>query len=102
MAVGIKPNIALAKAAGLTCERGVVVDDHMVTSDPSILAVGECVQHRGAVYGLVAPLFDMAKVVAAQLADDAAAAYEGSVTNTRLKVTGIDLFSAGDFSEGEG
>ncbi|MDO9462134.1 MAG: nitrite reductase large subunit NirB [Alphaproteobacteria bacterium] len=102
MAVGIKPSTTLAKASGLTCERGIVVDDHMVTSDPAILSVGECVQHRGAVYGLVAPLFDMAKVVAAQLADDATAAYQGSVTNTRLKVTGVDLFSAGDFSEGEG
>ncbi len=102
MAVGIKPSVTLAKASGLTCERGIVVDDHMVTSDPAILAVGECVQHRGAVYGLVAPLFDMAKVVAAQLADDAASAYTGSVTNTRLKVSGIDLFSAGDFSNGDG
>jgi len=102
MAVGIKPSVTLAKASGLTCERGIVVNDHMITSDPAILAVGECVQHRGAVYGLVAPLFDMAKVVAGQLADDAAAAYSGSVTNTRLKVSGIDLFSAGDFSDGEG
>ncbi|MEQ1888665.1 MAG: nitrite reductase large subunit NirB [Alphaproteobacteria bacterium] len=102
MAVGIKPSIGLAKASGLICERGIVVDDHMVTSDPAILSVGECVQHRGAVYGLVAPLFDMAKVVAAQLADDAGSAYCGSVTNTRLKVSGIDLFSAGDFSDGEG
>jgi nitrite reductase (NADH) large subunit len=102
MAVGIKPSVTLAKASGLVCERGIVVDDHMITSDPAILAVGECVQHRGAIYGLVAPLFDMAKVVAGQLADDAQAAYSGSVTNTRLKVSGIDLFSAGDFSDGEG
>ncbi|MFZ5835798.1 MAG: nitrite reductase large subunit NirB [Pseudomonadota bacterium] len=102
MAVGIKPSIGLAKASDLVCERGIVVNDHMVTSDPAILAVGECVQHRGAVYGLVAPLFDMAKVVAAQLAQDATSAYTGSVTNTRLKVSGIDLFSAGDFSEAEG
>ena len=102
MAVGIKPSVTLAKASGLTCERGIVVDDHMVTSDPAILAVGECVQHRGAVYGLVAPLFDMAKVVAGQLANDADSAYSGSVTNTRLKVSGIDLFSAGDFSDAEG
>ncbi|MCK9993912.1 MAG: nitrite reductase (NADH) large subunit [Alphaproteobacteria bacterium] len=102
MAVGIKPSVTLAKASGLTCERGIVVDDHMVTSDPAILAVGECVQHRGAVYGLVAPLFDMAKVVARQLANDADSAYSGSVTNTRLKVSGIDLFSAGDFSDAEG
>ncbi|MSP43300.1 MAG: NAD(P)/FAD-dependent oxidoreductase [Alphaproteobacteria bacterium] len=102
MAVGIKPSIALARACGLLCERGIVVDDHMVTSDPAILAVGECVQHQNTVYGLVAPLFDMAKVVAAQLSDDTASAYRGSVTNTRLKVSGIDLFSAGDFSHADG
>ncbi len=100
MAVGIRPNLALAKAAGLQTGRGVLVDDHMVTSDPDILAVGECVEHRNICYGLVAPLYDMAKVVAAQLAGEAASAYEGSVTATKLKVTGVDLFSAGDFAEG--
>ena len=101
MAVGIRPNSKLAKGAGLAVERGVVVDDHMRTSDADIYAVGECVEHRGLCYGLVAPLFEMAKVAAAQLAGDAEAAYTGSVTSTKLKVSGIDLFSAGDFSESD-
>jgi len=99
MAVGIRPNVTLAKAAGLDCGRGVKVDDAMVTSDPDILAVGECVEHRGICYGLVAPLYDMAKVAAAGLGGAADRAYEGSVTATKLKVTGIDLYSAGDFAE---
>ena len=89
------------REAGLVVERGLKVDDHMRTSDPDIHAVGECVEHRGLCYGLVAPLFEMAKVVAAQLCGDTGAAYTGSVTSTKLKVSGIDLFSAGDFSEGD-
>ncbi|HHH35876.1 MAG TPA: NAD(P)/FAD-dependent oxidoreductase [Gammaproteobacteria bacterium] len=97
MAVGIRPNIDLARDAGLYCERGVVVDDTMQTYDPRIYAVGECVQHRGRTYGLVAPLFEMAKVCANHLARLGYARYEGTVTSTKLKVTGIDLFSAGDF-----
>ena len=99
MAVGIRPNAALAKEAGLETNRGVLVGDDMRTSDPDVFSVGECVEHRGLCYGLVAPLYEMAKVVAAQLAGDEAAAYTGSVTATKLKVTGIDLFSAGDFGE---
>lgn len=99
MAVGIRPNAALAKEAGLETNRGVLVSDDMRTSDPDVFSVGECVEHRGLCYGLVAPLYEMAKVVAAQLAGDETAAYTGSVTATKLKVTGIDLFSAGDFSE---
>ena len=101
MAVGIRPNARLAKEAGLAVERGVKVDDTMRTSDPHIYSVGECVEHRGQCYGLVAPLFEMAKVAAAQLCGDNTAAYPGSVTSTKLKVSGIDLFSAGDFSEGD-
>ncbi len=101
MAVGIRPNARLAKEAGLAVERGVKVDDAMRTSDPDIFAVGECVEHRGQCYGLVAPLFEMAKVVSARLRGEDGAAYQGSVTATKLKVTGIDLFSAGDFSEGD-
>ncbi len=97
MAVGIRPNIELARAAGLYCERGVLVSDTLQTFDPRIYAVGECVQHRGRTYGLVAPLFDMAKVCANHLARLGYARYEGTVTSTKLKVTGIDLFSAGDF-----
>ena len=97
MAVGIRPNIELAKEAGIHCERGIVVNDTLQTFDPRIYAVGECVQHRGVTYGLVAPLFEMAKVCANHLAQYGIGRYEGTVTSTKLKVTGIDLFSAGDF-----
>jgi nitrite reductase (NADH) large subunit len=100
MAVGIRPNVQLAKSAGLEVGRGIVVDDHMVTSDPAILAVGECVEHRGACYGLVAPLWEMCRSLADGLTERHSG-YEGSVTSTKLKVSGIDLFSAGDFSGGE-
>ena len=97
MAVGIKPNFELGQSAGLHCERGIVVNDTMQTFDPNIYSVGECVQHRGATYGLVAPLFEQAKVAANHLAELGYARYEGTMTSTMLKVTGIDLFSAGDF-----
>jgi nitrite reductase (NADH) large subunit len=97
MAVGIRPNADLARASGLYCERGVIVNDTMQTYDPRIYAVGECVQHRGATYGLVAPLFEQARVCANHLAEYGIARYEGSVTSTKLKVTGIDLFSAGNY-----
>ena len=100
MAAGIRPATGLAKEAGLDVERGIMVDDHMVTSDPDILAVGECVQHRGLCYGLVAPLWEMCRSLA-DYATDAPSGYGGSVTSTKLKVSGIDLFSAGDFSGGE-
>ena len=100
MAVGIRPATALAKSAGLDCERGILVNDHMVTSDPDILAVGECVQHRGLCYGLVAPLWEMCRSLADHVTDQPSG-YQGSVTSTKLKVSGIDLFSAGDFSGGE-
>jgi nitrite reductase (NADH) large subunit len=102
MAVGIRPNDDLAKAAGLHCDRGVVVNDTMQTFDPRIYAVGECVSHRGRAYGLVAPLFEMAKVCANHLARFGIGRYAGSSVSTKLKVTGVDLFSAGDFSGGEG
>ena len=98
MAVGIRPNVDLAKKAGLHCERGIVVSDTMQTYDGRIYAVGECVQHRRQTYGLVAPLFDQAKVCANHLAMRGFARYEGSSVSTKLKVTGIDLFSAGDFA----
>lgn len=97
MAVGIKPNIALAQSSGLYCERGIVVNDTMQTYDPKIYALGECVQHRGIAYGLVAPLWEQAKVAANHLVEHGIATYHGSVTSTKLKVTGIELFSAGDF-----
>ena len=102
MAVGIRPNVELATKAGLYVEKGIVVDDTMLTYDPRIYALGECVQHRGQCYGLVAPLFEQAKVCANHLARLGYGRYEGSVTSTKLKVTGIDLFSAGNFQGGEG
>jgi nitrite reductase (NADH) large subunit len=97
MAVGIRPNTALAASCGLHVERGIVVNDTLQTYDPRIYAVGECVAHRGIAYGLVAPLFEQAKVAANHLAQLGIGRYQGSVTSTKLKVTGIDLFSAGDF-----
>jgi nitrite reductase (NADH) large subunit len=101
MAVGIRPAVSLGKSAGLEVERGIVVDDHMVTSDAAVLAVGECVQHRGTCYGLVAPLWDMCRALADGLTGQHSG-YQGSVTSTKLKVSGIDLFSVGDFSGGDG
>jgi nitrite reductase (NADH) large subunit len=101
MAVGIRPSVALAREAGVAVGRGIQVDDHMVTSDPDILAVGECVEHRGLVYGLVAPLWDMCRALADGLVGTPSG-YAGSVTSTKLKVSGIDVFSAGDFSGGDG
>ncbi|VAW85071.1 Nitrite reductase [NAD(P)H] large subunit [hydrothermal vent metagenome] len=97
MAAGIRPNIELAKKVGIHCERGIVVNDTLQTFDPKVYSVGECVQHRGVAYGLVAPLFEQARVCANHLAGYGIGIYEGSTTSTKLKVTGIDLFSAGDF-----
>jgi NAD(P)H-dependent nitrite reductase small subunit len=102
MAVGIGPNIDLAKAAGVRCERGVLVDDTLLTFDPSIYAVGECVQHRKSTYGLVAPLWEQARVCAAHLAELGVTHYRGSLTATNLKVTGINVFSAGNLHRGAG
>ena len=101
MAVGIRPNTTLAESAGIYCNRGIVVNDTLQTYDPKIYAVGECVAHRGIAYGLVAPLFEQGKVAANHLADYGIGRYTGSVTSTKLKVTGIDLFSAGDFFGGK-
>ncbi|MGI4815158.1 MAG: nitrite reductase large subunit NirB [Janthinobacterium lividum] len=102
MAVGIRPNTTLAESAGLHCNRGIVVNDTLQTFDPRVYAVGECVSHRGIAYGLVAPLFEQAKVCANHLALMGIGTYKGSVLSTKLKVTGIDLFSAGDFMGGDG
>ena len=101
MAVGIRPETRLANDAAIQVERGITVDDQMVTSDPDILAMGECVEHDGQLFGLVAPLYDQAKIVAATLADEHAV-FAPREVSTKLKVTGCDLFSAGDFAEGEG
>jgi nitrite reductase (NADH) large subunit len=100
MAVGIRPSTDLAREIGLETNRGVVVGDDMRTSDPDIFALGECVEHRSQCYGLVAPLYEMAKVIAENLTGGEAV-YHGSVTATKLKVTGIDLYSAGDFAEAD-
>ncbi|BCL75425.1 nitrite reductase large subunit [Jeongeupia sp. HS-3] len=102
MAVGIVPNADLASEAGLETAQGIVVDDRLATSDEHIYAVGECVNHRGVSYGLVAPLFEMAKVLGNQLGGCGKQRYTGTTTSTKLKVTGIDLFSAGEFMGGEG
>lgn len=101
MAVGIRPSIALAREAGLAVGRGIQVDDHMVTSDADILAVGECVEHDGQVYGLVAPLWDMCRSLADGLVSRVNP-YRAPVLSTKLKVAGLDVFSAGQFAGGEG
>ena len=103
MAVGIRPNTTLAEAMRLHCNKGIVVNDTMqTTTDARIYSVGECAAHRGIAYGLVAPLFEQAKVAANHLAQFGIGRYTGSLTSTKLKVTGIDLFSAGEFMGGEG
>ncbi len=103
MAAGIRPNTELAEQAGLHVNRGIVVSDTMQTvTDPRIYAVGECAAHRGIAYGLVAPLFEQGKVCATHLAEFGIGRYTGSQVSTKLKVTGIDLFSAGDFMGGDG
>ncbi len=103
MAVGIRPNVELAQSMRLHCDKGIVVNDTMQTvTDARIYSVGECAAHRGIAYGLVAPLFEQAKVAANHLAQFGIGRYSGSLTSTKLKVTGIDLFSAGNFTGGEG
>jgi nitrite reductase (NADH) large subunit len=103
MAVGIRPNTQLAESMRLHCNKGIVVNDTMqTTTDARIYSVGECAAHRGIAYGLVAPLFEQAKVAANHLAQFGIGRYVGSLTSTKLKVTGIDLFSAGEFMGGEG
>ncbi|OHC46222.1 MAG: nitrite reductase large subunit [Rhodobacteraceae bacterium GWE1_64_9] len=101
MAVGIRPETRLANDAHLEVNRGIVVNDQLQTSDPSVFAIGECVEHDKQLFGLVAPLYDQAKVLAATLADQPAV-FRPVQTATKLKVTGCDLFSAGDFAEGPG
>ncbi|SFU82979.1 NAD(P)/FAD-dependent oxidoreductase [Bradyrhizobium arachidis] len=100
-AAGIKPNIALARDAGIAVNRGIVVNDEMQTASPDIYALGECAEHRGTCYGLVEPAYEQARVLARHLAGKPAA-YQGSVVSTNLKVSGVSVFSAGDFMGGEG
>ena len=102
MAVGVRPNIELAQRSGIECDKGIVVTDTLQTYTPNIYAVGECVQHRKQTFGLVAPLFEQAKVCANHLAELGIASYISTATATKLKVTGINLYSAGDYIGGEG
>ncbi|MBU7318555.1 nitrite reductase large subunit NirB [Paenibacillus oleatilyticus] len=99
MAVGIKPNVAVAQASGIWTKRGIVVDDYMQTSMPDVYAVGECNEHRGVCYGLVAPLFEQGMVLAKHLCGVDTLPYEGSVVSTKLKISGVDVFSTGEFIE---
>lgn len=99
LAIGVQPNIRLARQAGLYCERGIVVNDTLQSYDPCVYAVGECIQHRGHTFGLVAPLFEQAKVCANHLSAHGVAEYVTLPTATKLKVTGIQLFSIGHFTE---
>jgi len=100
-AAGIKPNVALAKDAGIAVNRGIVVNDVMQTALPDIFALGECAEHRGTCYGLVEPAYEQARVLARHLAGRSAA-YQGSIVSTNLKVSGVSVFSAGDFTGGDG
>ena len=102
MAAGIRPNCSLAKEAGIAVNRGIVVDDYLQTNLPNIYAVGECAEHNGIAYGLVAPLFEQGKVLARNLCKADPEPYQGSILSTQLKVSGVEVFSAGDFSEGDG
>jgi nitrite reductase (NADH) large subunit len=99
MAVGVRPNVELAKRAGIACDRGILVDDCLQTYDPSIYAVGECVQHRRQTFGLVAPLWEQARISAQHIAEIGVSRFSGAINATQLKVSGIEVFSAGDFSE---
>jgi len=96
-ATGITPNKALAIEAGLDTKKGIVVNDHLQTSDENIFAIGECAEHKGNTYGLVAPLYEQAKFCAKKLAGNESDGYSGSTLSTRLKISGVDLFSAGDY-----
>src|SRR5262252_5540649 len=101
VAAGIKPNIDLARGAGLQVRRGIVVDDHMRTSDADIFAVGECTEHRGQTFGLVAPLYDQGRVLAAAITGDNGPVFEGATPAAKLKIMGVDIFSAGSTEESE-
>jgi nitrite reductase (NADH) large subunit len=99
MAAGIKPNVELARSSGIAVNRGIIVDDYMRTSIPDVFAVGECNEHRGICYGLVAPLFEQGAVLAKYLCAAETKPYEGTVVSTQLKISGIDVFSAGEFMD---
>ncbi|WP_429372693.1 nitrite reductase large subunit NirB [Paenibacillus sp. DS2015] len=100
MAVGIKPNVAMAKESGIDIGSGILVDDYLRTSFEGVYSVGECTEHRGVCYGLVAPLFEQGNVLAKHICGVDTLPYEGSVVSTKLKISGVDVFSAGQFIEG--
>jgi nitrite reductase (NADH) large subunit len=102
VAIGVRPNVALAKGAGLAAARGVIVDDELTTSAPLIHAIGECVEHRGMIYGLVEPAYEQASVLARRLSGQATARYQGTSLATNPKVSGIPVFSAGSFDRAPG
>lgn len=102
MAVGIRPNVALAKESGIELNRGIVVNDYLQTNVPNVYAVGECAEHRGVAYGLVAPLYEQGDVLAKKLCGLECEGYQGSVTSTKLKVSGVDVFSGGQYNDEPG
>jgi nitrite reductase (NADH) large subunit len=102
VAAGIRPNVELGRKAGLVVNRGIVVNDFMETSDPDIFAVGECTEHNGICYGLVAPLFEQGKVLAATITGNKGPVYSGTLQAAKLKIMGVDVFSAGDWADGAG
>src|SRR5438046_2772989 len=99
IAAGIRPNVELGRKAGLQVNRGIIVNDYMETSNPDVFAVGECVEHNGTCYGLVAPLFEQGKVLAATITGNRGAVYRGTIQAAKLKIMGVDVFSAGNFGE---
>lgn len=99
---GIVPDVELAKSIGLKVDRGIVINDQLETSDPSIFAIGECVQHKGRTYGLVDPCYEQARVLARYMSGEVEASYNGSLPSTQLKITGIDLYSQGQIMGGDG
>ena len=101
IAAGIRPNAELAREAGLEVNRGIVVNDFMETSDPDIFAVGECTEHRGQTFGLVAPLFDQARVLAATITENRGPVFSAAAPAAKLKIMGVDIFSAGSIDETE-
>ncbi|MDL4842282.1 nitrite reductase large subunit NirB [Aquibacillus rhizosphaerae] len=101
MSVGVKPNVSLAKSSGIETNRGIIVDDHLKTNSPDIYAVGECAEHNGMVYGLVKPLYDQGEILAQHLCKKSTGGYKGSVLSTKLKISGVDVFSVGQFTTDE-
>jgi nitrite reductase (NADH) large subunit len=99
VAAGIRPSVELGYKAGLEVKRGIVVNDYMETSHPDIFAVGECVQHNGVCYGLVAPLLEQGKVLAATITGNKGPTYQGTILASKLKIMGVDVFSAGEIND---